>query len=110
MSTNTVAQDISVREFRHSSTQGFYLVQGRERVATATQSPSLGWRLVWNVGQGSPITGDTPLDLMTQALDAWPAVKATIETETPSGWGVPAELAVSRSSTPMGGQPGYRRR
>lgn len=110
MPADTANQGIRVREFRHSSTQGFYLVHGQERVATATQSPSFGWRLVWNVGQGEPITGDSPLEVMTQALDAWPAVRATIKTETPSGWGVPAELAVSRSSTPMGGQPGFRRR
>ncbi|MFE4719138.1 hypothetical protein ACFRLW_22360 [Streptomyces sp. NPDC056728] len=99
---------ISVQEFRHTSTQGFYLVAGKERVATATQSGD-GWRLVWKVGSGSPIVGLTPLSVMRQALDTWPAVRATVKEETVAGWSVPAEVGVSRGASPMGGQPGFRR-
>jgi hypothetical protein len=101
--TNT----ISVQEFRHSSTQGFYLVAGTERVATANQSRG-GWRLVWNVGSGSPIVGLTPLSVMRQALDAWPTVRATVKAEPANV--VHASTSVPTVGVPMGGQPGYRRR
>ncbi|WP_330478651.1 hypothetical protein OG301_26595 [Streptomyces platensis] len=105
--TTTPTQDISVRPFSHTSTQGFYLVAGKERVATAVPSGG-GWRLVWNMGQGAPITGDSPLATMTQALDAWPAVRATVKAEP--GNVVHAPSSVATVGIPMGGQPGFRRR
>lgn len=99
---------ISVQEFRHTSTQGFYLVAGKERVATATQSLDR-WRLVWNVGTGDPIVGLTPLSVMRQALDVWPSVRDSVKEEPTTGWSVPAEVGVSRAASPMGGQPRFRR-
>lgn len=108
IASSTAPAAISVQAFRHTSTQGFYLVAGKERIATATQSLNR-WRLVWNVGSGSPIVGLTPLSVMRQALDTWPAVRATVKAEPVTGWSVPAEVGVSRSASPMGGQPGYRR-
>jgi hypothetical protein len=98
---------ISVQEFRHTSTQGFYLMEGRERIATATQHRGT-WRLVWNVGTGRLITGDSPLSVMRQALDAWPTVRATVKAEP--GNVVHAPSSVATVGVPMGGQPGYRRR
>lgn len=105
--TTTAPEGLRIQEFRHTSTQGFYLVQGKERIAKATRNGD-GWRLVWTVGQGAAITGADPLAVMTQALDAWPAVKATTKAEPANV--VHASSSVATVGIPMGGQPGFKRR
>ncbi|QDH92144.1 hypothetical protein PP629_gp39 [Streptomyces phage Dubu] len=105
---NGTATQISVQEFLHTSTQGFYLVEGRERIATARRTDRGDWRLVWNVGQGSPILGGSALSVMRQALDAWPTVKATVRPEDRRT--VHASASVATVGIPMGGQPGFKRR
>ncbi|MFE9381743.1 hypothetical protein ACFYMO_00680 [Streptomyces sp. NPDC007025] len=107
MTAATYLGTMSVQEFRHTSTQGFYLIQGKERIATAVYSLVSGWRLTWNVGQGEPVAGDYALDVMTEALDAWPSVRATIQEEPANT--VHVSQSVRTVSTPAGGQPGYRR-
>lgn len=101
---------LHILEFSHATTQGFYLVAGKVRVATATHTDRYGWRLVWTATQATPITGHDALDVISRAIDAWPALADCLADEAGSGpWNVPAEVGVSRSASPMGGQPGWRR-
>lgn len=105
-----MSQPLTIMEFRHTSTSGFYLVAGKERVATATYTRLHGWRLVWTATQAAPITGPDALSVVAQALDVWPTLAPRLEKASDGTWSVPAEVGVSRAAVPMGGQPGYRRR